>query len=136
MRRDHDSNWRHLWLGLPLLIVLAFVEGSGRLRFGQARVAPDLVLSVVIAWAFLTDSVHGAIWGFVGGLALDGIATTPFPLYTVALTAAGIAVGVGRLSLYADDRVWGSGGRTRRQRRLLPGAVAGPVALRMASALA
>lgn len=101
-----DSLWRPFWVGVVLLGALAMIEGTGAIRFGRAGVAPDLVLGAVIAWAFLNDSVHGAVWGFTGGLFLDGISTGPFPLFTVALTCVGLVVGIGRLSLYADERVW------------------------------
>ena len=106
MLRDRRSPWRHLWLGLLLLAILTAAQGTGRLRFGSARVTPDLVLCAVIAWGFLTDSGQGASWGFIGGLMLDSVSTVPFPLHTVALTLVGIAVGSGRLSMYADEVIW------------------------------
>jgi rod shape-determining protein MreD len=96
----------HLWFGLALLALLTAVQGTGRLRFGSARVAPDLVLCAVIAWAFLTDSASGAIWGFFGGLMLDSISSAPFPLYAITLTLVGLVVGGGRLSIYSDEGLW------------------------------
>ncbi|MHB0876671.1 MAG: rod shape-determining protein MreD [Anaerolineae bacterium] len=106
MHSDRRSSWGHVWIGLALLALLAALQGTGRLRFGSARVTPDMVLCAVIAWSFLTDSVHGAVWGFMGGLMLDSISSTPFPLHTIALILVGIVVGSGRLSVYADEGIW------------------------------
>ena len=106
MSPSRDSPWRSLWLGMLILAVLTFLEGGGLLRVGHAGIRPDLVLSAVIAWSFLTDSANGSLWGFVGGLMLDGISAGPFASHALALTLVGGLVGMGRLSLYADEQVW------------------------------
>lgn len=107
MPSDRRSAVGQFLIGLVLLALLATIQGTGRLRLGSARVGPDLVLCAVAAWAFLTDSAQGAAWGFVGGLMLDTVSATPFPLHTIALTLVGIAVGSGRLSIYSDEGLWG-----------------------------
>lgn len=106
MLSERRSTWRYLWPGVLLLAALATLQGTGRIRFGSARVGPDLVLCAVISWGFLTDSVHGAVWGFIGGLMLDSVSTVPFPLNTIALTLVGIVVGSAHLSAYADEFGW------------------------------
>jgi rod shape-determining protein MreD len=100
------SSWRHLWLGVLVLGVLALADGAGILRFGRLRLGPDLVLAAVVAWAFLGDASAGATWGFLGGLMLDAMSAAPFATHTLPMTAIGAALGAGRLSLYADDQVW------------------------------
>jgi rod shape-determining protein MreD len=95
-------------LAIVVLGLLSLLEGSGQLRLGRVGLAPDLVLSAVIAWAFLSDSSNGALWGFVGGLMLDSLSSGPFGAYALALGAVGALVGGGRLSLYADVRTWGA----------------------------
>lgn len=106
MHPRRDSLWRHLWLGIVVLALLAFIEGSGLIRLGRSGIRPDLVLSAVITWSFLTNSTNGALWGFIGGLMLDGISAGPFPLHAVALTLVGGLIGTGRLSYYADEQAW------------------------------
>ncbi len=102
--REH--NWRHFWLGLAVAGLLASVQGSGWLRFGRPGITPDLVLCAVIAWSFLSSSVAGAIWGFVGGAALDGLSAGPAGVNAIALVVVGAVVGAARLGLYSDDSLW------------------------------
>jgi rod shape-determining protein MreD len=103
---ERNANWRHFWLGLLVLATLAFLQGANLLRFGRSRLGPDLVLAAVVAWSFLNDSAAGALWGFTGGLILDGLSAAPFPLNTLALCLVGALVGAGHLSLYADQTIW------------------------------
>ena len=86
--------------------LLASVQSSGLFRFGRGRAGPDLVLAAVIAWAFLTNASAGALWGFMGGLMLDGVSASPFPLNALAITSAGLVVGASRLRLYSEERLW------------------------------
>lgn len=106
MEQGKRSGWAHFWLGVPVLAFLAMVDGAGVLRFGRARLGPDLVLVAVILWAFLGDAAAGAIWGFLGGLMLDTMSAAPFATHTVAMVAVGATLGAARLSLYADDQAW------------------------------
>ncbi|NPV09662.1 MAG: rod shape-determining protein MreD [Anaerolineae bacterium] len=106
MIEPRDSRWRHAVAGVLVLGSLAFLQGSGALRLGEARIGPDLVLCAVLSWAFLNGAGAGAVWGFVGGLILDGLSAGPFGVGCFALTLVGTLAGLGRFGLYADDVVW------------------------------
>ncbi|MGI6207909.1 MAG: rod shape-determining protein MreD [Anaerolineae bacterium] len=106
MVERRESRWRQTVLGVAVLGALSLVQGTGLLRLGDVRVGPDLVLCAVLAWAFLNGSTAGAIWGFAGGLALDGLSAGPFGAACLTLTFLGIVAGIGRLGLYADDTAW------------------------------
>lgn len=49
------------------------------------RVAPDLILILVIGWAVLNGFWAGLGWAFLGGLALDLFSGAPFGVFTVSL---------------------------------------------------
>jgi len=100
------SYWRHLWLAVGVLGPLAMLQGSGLGRLSSRGIGPDLVLCGVIAWAFVTDSGAGAVWGFVGGLMLDCLSAGPFGVHSLGLTFVGVVVGSGRLGLYPEQWVW------------------------------
>lgn len=106
MIEPRDSHWRHTVAGVLVLGALAFLQGSGVLRLGEAGIGPDLVLCAVLSWAFLNGAAGGAVWGFVGGLLLDGLSAGPFGVGCLALTLLGTVTGMGRFGLYTDDTAW------------------------------
>ncbi len=98
--------WQRSAIGLAALVILAYVQGSGILRLGNARVSPDLVLCLVLAWAYLYGPTAGATFGFVGGLALDGISVGPVGMHCLVLVIIGAIMGASRLGEYSEDLIW------------------------------
>lgn len=62
-------------------------------QFSIAGARPDVVLLVVLAFAFVHGPDDGAIVGFAGGLALDVFISTPFGFTAFTYTVVGYAVG-------------------------------------------
>ncbi len=58
-----------------------------------AHVQPDVVLVAVVCWALVHGPTEGAVWGFLGGLALDMLSAAPFGMHTATMTIVGIAAG-------------------------------------------
>jgi rod shape-determining protein MreD len=61
---------------------------------------PDLVLLVVLAWSIARGVTEGAIFGILGGLALDVLSAGPFGLFTVLLGAIGTLAAIGEANLF------------------------------------
>ena len=61
---------------------------------------PDLVLLVVLAWSIVRGLTEGAIFGILGGLALDVLSAGPFGLFTVLLGAIGTLTAIGEANLF------------------------------------
>ncbi|MHB8670507.1 MAG: rod shape-determining protein MreD [Acidimicrobiales bacterium] len=82
-------------LKLPLVLIAALVLHTAVM--GHVRVdgvAPDLMLTVAIAVAFVRGPEAGAILGFLTGLAVDLVVnTTPLGLSALAFTLVGYTVG-------------------------------------------
>lgn len=98
--------WQHSALALVALVAFAHLQGSGLARLGNARVTPDLVLCGVLAWAYLYGPGAGATYGFLGGLALDGISVGPVGMYCLILAIIGAILGASRLGEYSEDLIW------------------------------
>jgi len=101
-----SPSWKRTTLAVVALVLFAFVQGSGSVRVGEPSVAPDLVLGMVLAWAYLYGPGAGAALGFAGGLALDSISVGPVGMYSLLLTLIGLVLGATRLGEYSQDLVW------------------------------
>jgi rod shape-determining protein MreD len=82
-----------LYLSAPLLFLLALLQAT--LMPAVAGVRPDLVLAAVVCWGLLEGPTEGAIWGLVGGFALDLLSGAPFGIHSFVLTMVGTLAGFG-----------------------------------------
>jgi rod shape-determining protein MreD len=64
---------------------------------------PDLVLILIIFYAFLKDQMEGAFWGFVGGLLKDVATGGSFGLNALSFMAAGYLVGLTQMAFNKDN---------------------------------
>jgi rod shape-determining protein MreD len=78
-----------------LLLLLALLQVTLMPHLTVAHVRPDLVLAAVVCWALVRGATEGAIWGFLGGLALDLLSAAPFGIHTVVMTLVGTLAGFG-----------------------------------------
>jgi rod shape-determining protein MreD len=54
---------------------------------------PDLMLLVVLIWAFVRNVDEGLVWGFIGGLVVDLLSGGPVGGTSLALSAAAFLAG-------------------------------------------
>ena len=62
-------------------------------RFSYEAARPDIMILVVISAGFVAGADKGALMGFICGLALDVVLTTPFGLSALVYTLVGYTVG-------------------------------------------
>jgi rod shape-determining protein MreD len=90
------------YLSAPILVLLALLQVTLMPYLAVAHVRPDLVLTAVVCWALFRGPTEGAVWGFVGGLALDLLSGAPFGVYTMVLTVVGAVAGVSSAMISRD----------------------------------
>jgi rod shape-determining protein MreD len=88
-----------LTFGLLLLLLTAVLQCTA-LASLLTGPRPDLVLLVVLAWSIVRGLTEGAIFGILGGLALDIMSAGPFGLFTMLLGAIGSLAAVGEANLF------------------------------------
>jgi rod shape-determining protein MreD len=79
---------------IPLLMLTALVEATVLPYLRVGGVQPDLMMLVVGAWSLRRGVEEGAVWAFVGGLALDLLSAGPFTAFMFALLAASLVWGI------------------------------------------
>ncbi len=84
-----------IYLSGPLLLLLALLQVTLMPHLVIAGVEPDLVLAAVVCWAILNGASQGAVWGFLGGLAMDLLSGAPFGMHTFVMTLVGTLAGLG-----------------------------------------
>lgn len=79
---------------VPFLILVAVAETSvlPALQVGNAQ--PDLMLLVIGAWSLRRGVEEGAVWAFVGGIALGLLTAGPFTAMLLGLLAASLILGI------------------------------------------
>jgi rod shape-determining protein MreD len=88
--------WRHainLYLTVPLLTGLALIQSTLLSRVSLWGARPDLILLVVLIWAFVRNVDEGLVWGFIGGLVVDLLSGGPLGGTSLALLAAAFLAG-------------------------------------------
>ncbi len=75
---------------LPLLTLAVLVQDVLLSRLSVLGGRPDLVLLLVLAWAFLRGPAEGAVWAFIAGILLDLLSGGPFGGITLALLLASL----------------------------------------------
>ncbi|MCT9930996.1 rod shape-determining protein MreD [Planotetraspora sp. A-T 1434] len=84
-------------LTAALLVFAALVIQAGFVNRLSPRIAPDLVLLVVLSLAALRGPLPGAVIGFCGGLAYDLLPPADHPLGQYALVMCALGWLAGRL---------------------------------------
>ena len=93
-------------VGVPLLLILATCQAVvAQLLAPVTDLRPHLVLLAVIAIGLLGGMRSGAIWGAVGGLALDLASAGPFGGMTLCLALAGLLSGLGQTEALRFNRL-------------------------------
>lgn len=77
-----------------IIATAAFLQYTLVTQFRIAGVSADLLLVVAIAAGMTAGAERGAIVGFVSGLCLDLLVTTPFGLGAIGGLTAGVAAGL------------------------------------------
>lgn len=98
--------WRSSLAAVIAVIFLALLQGSGYTRFSGARLGPDLVMVLVVAWAFLHGASSGFVLGWLGGLLLDAMSVGPMGLNAMTLGGTGAAMGLLRIGDFSNERRW------------------------------
>jgi len=78
----------NLYLSLPLLTGIALIQSVLLSRVSVRGARPDLMLLVVLVWAFVRSLEEGVVWGFIGGLILDLLSGGPLGATAIALVLA------------------------------------------------
>ena len=73
------------YLSPALVILAALAQATIMPRLALLGARPDLVLILVVSWTLLCGVWEGAIWAFVGGLALDLLSGGPFGAAMIGL---------------------------------------------------
>lgn len=84
-----------IYLSAPVLFLLALLQVTLMSQLTVAHVRPDLVLAAIVCWALMRGPTEGAVWGFVGGFALDLLSGAPFGIHTFVSTMVGTLAGFG-----------------------------------------
>lgn len=79
---------------IPLLTLVALAEATllPHVRVGNTQ--PDLMLLVVGAWSLRRGVEEGAVWAFIGGMALDLLSAGPFTASMFALLMVSLVWGI------------------------------------------
>lgn len=89
-----------LYLVVPLLVAIALLQTTLVPRLTMWGVHIDLPLLVVVNWSLLQGSREGAIWGFIGGLAVDLFSGAPFGAATLSMLTVGFLSGIGQATVF------------------------------------
>ena len=73
------------YLSLPLLLIAAILQSALLPDFQIRGGLPDLIFTLVLAWALLAGSDQGVLWGLIGGVCRDFVDGLPLGLSAMAL---------------------------------------------------
>lgn len=94
-----------LYLGIPLLILVAVFQSSVLPHISILGLVPNLMLLVVIGWGFQRGPNEGMVWAMIGGLALDLASGSPIGVSPPPLMVAALVAGVGRTQVFQGNVV-------------------------------
>jgi rod shape-determining protein MreD len=83
----------NLYVGLPLLTVVALVQSVLLSRVDLLGARPDLMFLVVLTWAIARSVDEGLVWGFIGGLIIDLRSGGPLGATALALVVVTFLAG-------------------------------------------
>jgi rod shape-determining protein MreD len=89
-----------LYVGIPLLLSLAFLQSSVLPRIPILTVVPNLTLLTIVAWSFQRGPNEGMVWAMIGGLAIDLATGAPLGISPPPLMVAALVVGIARGSVF------------------------------------
>ncbi|MBN1955373.1 MAG: rod shape-determining protein MreD [Anaerolineae bacterium] len=82
-----------LYVVLPLLTLVVLLQSTVLAPISILGGRPDLVLLVVVGWAFIRGPEEGVVWAFISGLLLDLFSGGPLGGVTLALLVVALFVG-------------------------------------------
>lgn len=88
---------------LGIFLVAAFTQFTVLDSVRVWGIKPDLVMILVIFYAFFGGRREGAFWGFIAGLLLDAATGSYFGLNALVYMVAGYLAGVVQTALYKDN---------------------------------
>ena len=91
------------YAALPLFLASALFQSTLLPRFSAFGFYPQLTLLMVIAWSLLRGPREGALWGFMGGLALDLLSGFALGFNALLLTMAGYFAGLGESRIFRSN---------------------------------
>ncbi len=77
-----------VYLGLPLMALLALLQTAVFPRFPIFNIMPQLILLAALAWGLLRGVTEGVVWAFIGGFMLDMFTIAPMGLSAVSYITA------------------------------------------------
>ncbi len=77
-----------VYLGLPLMAILALLQTAVFPRFPILNIMPQLILLAALAWGLLRGVTEGVVWAFIGGFMLDMFTIAPMGLSAVSYMTA------------------------------------------------
>lgn len=83
----------NLYLAVPLLTIVALLQGVLFSRVSLWGARPELMLLIVMLWAMVRSVDEGLVWGFIGGLLVDLLSGGPLAGTSLALLAAALLAG-------------------------------------------
>lgn len=94
-----------LYVGIPLLLSLAFIQSSVLPRIPILTVVPNLTLLTVVAWSFQRGPNEGMAWAMIGGLAIDLASGAPLGISPPPLMVVALIVGIARARVFRHNIV-------------------------------
>ncbi|OQA41372.1 MAG: rod shape-determining protein MreD [Chloroflexi bacterium ADurb.Bin325] len=97
---------RGLYLGLLILGLVVFIQGTLFSRVRVLGVGANLLLVTVVCWSLTRNVQEGLVWAFAGGLGIDLVSGLPLGTSSLALMPTCFLAGIGRSSIYAQNLFW------------------------------
>jgi len=94
-----------LYLVVPFLFAIAILQTSAVPHLTVWGVFPDVPVLVVASWGLLRGRREGAIWGLIGGMAVDLLSGLPAGAATLSLIAVGLLSGLAQTSAFRQHGI-------------------------------
>ena len=89
---------------MSLVLFLAFIVQSTVLQYIEVfNVKPNIVVMLIIHVSLIRGSVEGAIFGFMGGLLMDALASRVVGLYSLIGMYMGVVAGYFNKRFFKDN---------------------------------
>jgi rod shape-determining protein MreD len=92
------------YLSVPLLLIAAILQSTLMPDFQIQGGRADLIFTLILGWALLTDSNQGVLWALIGGVCQDLVNGLPLGLSAMALI--GVVFGISRFISPLDRSNW------------------------------
>ncbi|MBP6015820.1 MAG: rod shape-determining protein MreD [Candidatus Promineofilum sp.] len=77
----------HVYVAVPVMVVLAILQSSVLTRFPILGVVPQLLFLVALVWGIVRGIEEGVIWAFIAGLFVDLFSIAPLGVSSLAFMA-------------------------------------------------